>query len=50
MSRIGDLIIGVCEDYEKGLSIRRIARKYKIPKSFVCQILVEFYGDLVGGV
>lgn len=47
MSRIGDLVIGVCEDFERSLSIKQIAKKYKVPKDMVCQILRDHYKDLV---
>lgn len=46
MSKIGDLIIGVCEDYERGLSIRQIAKKYDIPRKMVCDILLVQFKDL----
>ena len=49
MSRMSDLIISVVEDFERGLSIRQIAKKNKIPIDMVCQILRDKFKDLVGG-
>lgn len=47
MSKIGDLIVDICEEFEAGKSIRKIARHHKLSTSYVYQVLTDYYGDLI---
>lgn len=47
MSRVGDLIVEICELYEDGYSMSEIARKLKIPISWVRRTIKEYYHELI---
>lgn len=48
MSRIGDLIIEICELYEIGVDKDEIAKKLNITREWVNTALNEYYYDLIG--
>ena len=48
MSRIGDLIIEICELYEIGVDKDEIAKKLNITRKWVDMTLDEYYYALIG--
>ena len=48
MSRIGDLIIEICELYEIGLDKDEIAKKLNITREWIDMTLDEYYHALIG--
>lgn len=47
MSKLNELVLSICEEYERGRSTKQIAKKYNLTIQEVYQILKDFYGELV---
>lgn len=48
MSRIGDLIIEICELYEIGVDKDEIAKRLNITREWIDMTLDEYYHALIG--